>query len=281
MNKQCCICNLFLVLGKRIFSDKLTYSAAALTFTTLLALVPLLTVVISLLSFLPGFHQIDVQLQSFILHNFLPDSGAIIQQYLHEFIAKARASSIVGGLFLFVTVIITIFTVERVFSDIWKVDRKQYSIFSWLRHWAMLWLLPVFVAIWIAVVFYLISLPGFHKVLSLYPFDLFSIRYLPFVMMVFGLSFLYFLLPHCKVYFRHAFVSGLLVAILFYITKKLFALYVVVFANYQIIYGAMAALPLFLIWIYLLWIIVLFGALLTNVLGEGRVQKMTKPRDDK
>ena len=261
--------NVCIAFVTRFFADRLTYSACALTFTTLLALVPLLTIITKILTLLPGFTNLNAKIQTLILNSFIPTSSEIINKHLQEFITKTSSLSFIGIVFLIITVIMALLTIERTFNDIWQVNRRHYSVFKWIKYWIILSLVPLFIALSLAFTSYIASVPLLVKYAGHIKLQTAIFYPLPFIFMLFGLTLLYYLLPNCKVPFRFAAISGLIVTILFEIAKKIFLYSIINLANYKAIYGAISALPIFLLWLYFLWVIVLFGALLSNILTNN------------
>lgn len=253
-------------IGIRFVKERFTYSASALTVTTLLAIVPLMAVVFSIFSFFPAFHNIGDQIQQFIFQNFIPASGKIIQQYIQVFITQATRLPTTGVIVLAVTAVMMMLTIERALNDVWKVERRQYTFSSILRYWAVLSLAPILIALSLMVTSYIISLPiltGSTITLEMHQF-LYSA--LPFLVTIFVLTLLYTVVPNRKVPIGCGFTGAFIAAILFELAKKGFVLYLTHFPTYRLIYGALASIPIFIVWIYLSWVIVLFGALISNVL---------------
>lgn len=256
------------MIGLRFYSDRLTYSASALTYTTLLALVPFLTVCMTVLSAFPFFKDIGTDLQQFILQNFIPSSGQIIQNYVVIFIQQAGKLPLIGTAFLVATAISMMLTIERAINDIWKVHHQRQGIYAVLVYWAMLSLAPVFIGLSIAATSYLISVPFIADVTAKFAFGKLLVGNTHVMITFLVLMFLYVGVPNCKVRWRYGFVGAFIATILFEATKKLFVIYVTLSTTYQHIYGALAVIPIFLLWVYLLWIYVLLGALISNVLSK-------------
>ncbi len=252
-------------IGKRFVQDRLTYSASALTYTTLLALVPLFAVTVTILTLFPVFHLSGNTIHSLVFQNFLPKSGQLIQSHLKEFISQATELPLISIVFLAVTTVLMMFAIERSFNDIWHTHQQRRGISLWL-HWIIMSVAPILIIISIVVTSEILNLPFVVKILSRIKVEYALLHSMPFIVTVFIFNFLYVVVPNCKVPFRAAFLGALVATILFAIVKKGFVLYLTFFPTYQLIYGAMAVIPIFLIWLYLLWTIILFGALVSNVL---------------
>lgn len=256
-------------LIQRFRADKASGHAAALTYTTLFAVVPMMTVTFSMLSAIPAFEGMGERIQLFIFRNFVPSTGEAVESYLRNFTAQARHLTWLGVAFLAVTAFSMLVTIERVFNEIWRVRKPRRGVTRFLLYWAILSLGPLLLGTGFAVSTYLTSLsllsgphalPGAGAVL----------KFMPLLFSVAAFTLIYSAVPNARVPPRHALVGGAFTAILFEAAKTLFGLYVGLFPGYKLIYGAFATVPLFLLWIYLSWLIVLFGAELVCNLSAPR-----------
>lgn len=265
-------------LLQRFIADQGTNSAAALTYTTLFAVVPMMTVTFSMLSAIPAFQGTGEQIQSFIFRNFVPSAGETLQQYLREFTTQARQLTWVGVAVLAATAFWMLVTIEKTFNTIWRVRQPRRGVSSFLLYWAILSLGPLLLGGGFAISTYFTSLSlisGPDALLGVQAL----LKFMPLVFSVAAFTLLYATVPNAQVPIRHALLGGLFAAILFEVAKMLFGLYVRLFPGYQLIYGAFATVPLFLLWIYLSWIIVLFGAELVCNLGFSQQwRKRAVPR---
>ena len=250
-------------------------NAAALTYTTLFAVVPLMTVSYSMLAAVPNFKGVGEQLQGWIFSNFVPATGEVVQGYLSTFAAQAQSLTVVGIVFLAVTSIMMMKNIEAAFNRIWRVAEPRKGISSFLLYWAVLSLGPILIGLGLLLTSYIASLSFFTsatevvgkaRLLSLLP-PLFSA--LAFML-------LYAAVPNCRVPLRSAAIGGLFAAILFEIAKRGFVQFVTLSPSYQLIYGAFAAVPMFLLWIYISWGIILLGAELTRLLTVSRLSKFRR-----
>ena len=253
-------------IGKCSIDDRLTSAAASLAFTTLLALVPLITICIVIFSAFPISHHIGNAVSQFIFQNFLPDFGKVVQQYLHGFVHQAQRLSVIGIVVLAVTAVLMMVTVEQTFNRIWKVEYRVVGVKSFILYWAVLSLVPVFIGLSIAITSYLISLPLVMGTVTKLGIQSFLWSSAPWILILLILWLLYVAVPNCKVPRRYGLIGALIATILFALVKNGFVFYINRYATYNFIYGAVAVIPIFLIWVYLLWLVVLFGALITNVL---------------
>lgn len=255
---------------QRFREDRCTRVAGALSFTTLLAIVPLTAVTFAILSRFEMFGSWMTMVQDFIYGNFVPASGEAVNRYLRKFAANTGKLTIWSLLFLFLTSLMLMATIERVFNDIWHVPHNRRRLHRYLGYGALLVLGPVLMAISLWSTSYLISLPLFERHAPLGELKAFLLVAAPviFEWMVFWA--LYVVVPNHRVRLRHGLIGSLIATVAFEIAKRAFVLFVTYFASYKAIYGAVAALPVFLIWIYLSWTIVLLGAVVTATLPEWR-----------
>lgn len=231
-------------------------TAAALTYQTLFAVVPLLTVGYSIINSISAFDGIERNIEDFIFSNFVPESGPVIQQYLHDFSTQARNLTVIGILFLAVTAFLMLYTIERAFNEIWRIMDVRRGFQKVLLYWAVLSLGPLLVGFAFAVSTYLYSLPLIAGVVTDTGFFL---KLVPGILTILAFTLIYGAVPNCFVPARHALAGGIATAIVFEVAKYLFGL-IMSRGSWQVIYGTFAAVPLFLFWIYLSWNIILLGA---------------------
>lgn len=262
--------NFFHHLTARISHDRLTVSAGYMAYITLLSLVPLVTVLLTALSGFPAFSGVGIVIQEFVIQNFVPAAGDAVKGALNEFVANTGKMTAVGGAFLFVAAIMLISAIDKSLNYIWRVQEKRRVVFSFSMYWMVLTLGPLLVGTSIAATSYITSLKLIESeaVTGLYTHLL---GWLPIMLSFSAFLGLYLLVPNKKIYFRHALCGALVAGLLFELSKKGFALYITQFPSYQMIYGALAAVPILFVWVYLCWCIVLLGAEITASLGE-RVQ---------
>lgn len=249
---------------KRFESTERRRDAAALTYTTLFALVPVLTVIYSILSAIPALHEWGGELNSQMLSYVLPEGSEQITEYLLGFSQQAKRLTWVGVLFLFLTALMLLRTVEIQFNRIWKVDKSRSGIQIFFRYWAVLTLGPVFIIGAIAINSVIASLPLISDLGKAPMF----VRVLPWIFSSAALAALYMLVPNCRVPWRNALFSAMLIALVLELGKFGFARIVGMFPSYKLIYGAFAVVPLFLLWMYISWMLLLFGAELSYALSH-------------
>lgn len=240
------------------------YYAASLAFNTMFAIVPLLLVGFAVLSFFPPFHSAASQLEHWILSNFLPSSAHMINAQIDTFVSHSRDLSYMNFAALFIIVILMIYNAHTVVNIIWNVKSRR-SIFSELFiYLVVLVVSPIllsgvflFVTSVISDTLYtLIQFRGLLRILTVYV--------IPFICTFLSFSILLWVLPSCYVPVRYAAFCGLVTTILFMAAKYIFVLYMEWFHTYQVVYGALALLPIFLLWVYIVWLIFLFGAMLCH-----------------
>ncbi|TWI58589.1 membrane protein [Pseudomonas duriflava] len=256
-------------LVKRFMNDRAPNNAAALTYTTLFAVVPMMTVTFAMVSAIPAFQGTEEQIQVFIFRNFVPSTGETLEQHLRGFIEQARHLTWIGVALLAVTSITMLITIEKTFNDIWRVTQPRRGISSFLLYWAILSLGPLLLGAGFAVSTYLTSLSllsGRYAVLGVAVL----FKFMPLIFSMAAFTLLYAAVPNTRVPLKHALIGGVFTAVLFEAAKSLFGLYVIFFPGYKLIYGAFATIPLFLVWIYVSWLIVLFGAELVCNLSSSK-----------
>jgi membrane protein len=258
---------------RRLTEEKLPQVAGSLTFTTTLALVPLLTIVLAIFTTFPVFGQLRTALDTWFVQTLMPKAIAnTISSNLTQFASKAKGLSAVGAVALLFTTTMMMGMIERAFNRIWGVRRPRKLSQRILVYWALVSLGPILFGLSLTATSQLFTATGGLT------------RQLPFVGALFytvvsiGLTtgaytLLYMTVPNRAVDWRDAVWGGLAAAIAFEVAKRLFALFIRQFPTYAIIYGALAALPLFLIWIYLSWLITLVGAVLTAALPVVKYER--------
>jgi len=245
-------------------------SAAALTYMTLFAIVPLMTVTYSMFSVIPAFQGLSDQLHTFIFAHFMPDTGAEVQQYLGDFSSQARSLSGFGVLMLVGTAYLMLKNIEKTFNSIWGVKEGRKGLSNFLLYWAVLSLGPLLLGIGLAVSTYLLSLKFLvneYDALGLLPWFL---SLMPWLLTWSAFTLLFAAVPNCRVPIKQAVIGGLITSISFELLKALFG-FVVAKTSISAVYGAFAFVPLFLMWLYFLWMIILGGAILVRSLTSWKI----------
>ncbi|MEJ6022627.1 YihY family inner membrane protein [Ramlibacter sp. PS4R-6] len=249
-------------LLERFREDRLGLQASSLTFTTTMALVPFFTVALAVFTAFPMFSKLQTALQAWLVQSVIPD--AIARQvlgYLTQFAAKASRLGVVGVAALFFTAIALVLTIDRTLNGIWRVKRQRPIGQRVLMYWAVMTLAPLVLGASLSMSSSVIAasrgfvggMPGALQVL----FDI-----IEFFLFVVGLTALYRYVPHTHVQTKHALAGGLFAATGIEVARRLLAFYLGKVPTYSLIYGAFATLPILLLWIYIAWLIVLWGAVI-------------------
>lgn len=251
---------------QRASEKKLTQVASSLTFTTVLAIVPLLAVVLSLFTAFPLFAEFRVALEGFLTTSLMPPAVSdTVMQYLNQFAAKASSLTAVGSLFLIVTSVMLMMTIDEAFNDIWQVPRQRPLRQRILVYWAILSLGPILAggSLWATSVLARESLGHIQELPAIASI---ALSLIPLIATGLGFTALFVCVPNRRVLWRDALVGGLGTAIVLEIMRTGFAFYLAKFPSYTIIYGAFATLPIFLLWMYLSWLAILLGATVAAIL---------------
>ena len=235
--------------------------AGSLSYTSLLALVPLLAVAFGLLSSIDAFEAWSATLQDFIFKNFVPSVGTEVQQYVQGFLRSTSGLTTVGFLVLIVTSLLLMSTIEKMFNRIWRVKSRRRLGNRLVMYWAVMTLSPLLMGAGLALTaretlqkFGIAGgIPDWFNPLAIFLFTWLAI------------SLAFYIVPNRIVNLRHALTGGLISALLFNLAKIGFVFYVSR-ANYTTLYQSLATVPIFLFWLYLSWITVLLGASLTAAL---------------
>ena len=247
-------------LRQRFRDDRLGLTAGSLTFTTLISLVPLITVMLAAFAAFPMFASFQEALQKYFLQSLVPDMIARpVLGALTQFSSKASRLGSVGLVALVGSVLALMLTIDRTLNAIWRVRTPRPMAQRVLIYWAAVTLGPLLLGISLSLTSYAISASqGFVGALPGGVGLLFGI--VEFLALVVGMTGLFHYVPNTHVQWRHALAGGFFVGIGFELAKRLMALYLVQVPSYAMVYGAFATLPIFLIWIYVSWVIVLLGA---------------------
>ncbi len=249
---------------RRFLDDGCMQNAAALTFMTLIALVPLMTVGFAMFSAVPAFEQFGDTVQSFVFRHFVPSSGSEVQEYLNEFSERARSLTVLGIAILAIAAYTTLRNIEKSFNRIWRTRQHRQGLSTFLLYWAILSLGPIALGAGLAMTTYLKVFVSDYDLLGVLPY---TFKYLPWVLTSLTFTLLFFAVPNCKVPLRHAAIGGFLAGACFEIAKNLFATFVSN-SSYQQIYGTFVTIPLFLLWLQFSWLLLLSGAEIVRALSS-------------
>jgi membrane protein len=253
-------------LGARFREDRLGLTASSLTFTTVISLVPLFTVLLAVFSAFPAFAKLQGALQQWLSDSLFPESIARqVLGYLNQFAGKASRVGAVGFGFLLLSALSLVLTIDKTLNGIWRVRRPRPLAHRVLIYWAVLTMGPLALAGTLATASYAAS--ASRGLVSALPALLgYALDLIEFALVAGGMAGLYRFVPHTYVRWRHALAGGLLVAVGIELAKKGLALYLGHMPGMSAIYGAFAAVPILLLWIYILWVLVLLGAVMTAYL---------------
>ena len=261
-------------LGRRFLEDDRFQAAGALSFTTVFALVPLSMVVFGVLSAFPVFALWSERLSDYIFSNFVPSAARSVEDYLLQFSTNAGQLTTAGTVALVVSVLITLNGVELAFNRIWRVKSHRPKFGRFLVYWTVLTLGALLAAASLAMSARFFALSVFDTEAG-HVLEAAMLRLAPMALEVFAFATIYKVVPHRTVQWRHAIAGALLATVLFELVKGGIGIYLGTFGNYSRIYGTLAFVPVFLLWIFLSWIAVLLGASLASSISAFRYQPVS------
>ena len=250
----------------RFSADRCSENAAALTYMSLFALVPLLTVLYTMASAIPAFQGAEMKMQAFLFENLVPESSAEIEQYLNTFSQQAKNLTGPGIAFVLITAVLMLRNIEKAFNMIWRARKHRSAVSSFLLYWAVLTVAPISIGLALGMSTYLSAFADTLEKFDLVGGRALLVQFAPLLLSTAGFSLVYVAVPNCRVPYKHAVIGGLIAAAAFHVARSLFAA-LVVRSSISSIYGAFAAVPLFVFWIYLSWNIVLMGGILVHSLS--------------
>jgi membrane protein len=247
---------------QRFRDERAMQTAGSLTYTSLLSMVPLVTVVLAVATAFPVFDQAIETLQEFILENALPDTPGIdtITEQINSFTRNAGKLTAIGIAGFLVTSVMLMLTVDNALNRIFRVQRRRSILQNVVVYWAVLSLGPVLIGASLSVSTFLIRMLGADLAGQT------ALRALPLFFTCAALTMLYGIVPARRVELHHALIGGILAGIAFEIAKRGFGIYLSQVPTYTLIYGAFATIPIFLLWLYMSWLVVLGGAIFTAML---------------
>lgn len=252
----------------RLHAAGMARTAAALSFTTLLGLVPLFTVAFVYVARYPLFEQWLDALERFLLRHMLPGSSTVVRTYLADFTAKAANLQGVSIAFVVITAVLLVATIDREINAIWGTHEPRSLFRRFLVYGLGVTAGPLLIGAAVYSTSWLLE-----ESVAQIPLTSHVVPFLatPLAIAITTLAFtlLYALMPARPVPLKAAFRGGLVAALGFEVAKHGFRFYIATVPTYQLIYGAVATLPLFLLWIYVSWVVVLVGAAVAATLAEG------------
>ena len=268
----------FLVfLTQRARNDTILRVSSSLSYTSLIALVPLLSIALAIFSAFPVFADVREQIQEVVLKNFIPAIEDDIKQYLNNFINATAQLTTVGVAGLAITAILLLSTIENSFNFIFKVTKPRHIATKITLYWTVITLGPLLLGAAWSLRGYLYTLQTYVDNVSFPAITNMLPAFLNFIILVM----IYILVPNRKVNILHASIGAITSVMLFWVMRKFFGLMILSNATYKTLYGALAALPIFLVWMYLVWAVVIFGAVVTAAIDEYQKQKRTPTTETK
>lgn len=262
-----------LYLCHRFAHTGCSYRAASLVYASLLSLVPLMIVMLTVLSAIPHFQLVGNEIERFIFENFVTGAAGEIVAEIRGFIANASRLSWLNIVFLFVVCVLLIHNIRCAFNQLWSVQERRPLWQLLVVYFLVLLIGPPLVGGMMIGSAYVASLPYFDTVTHSALLRAHVLRVAPY-----GVTFLIFwllnrVLPACRVPWRSAAVGGFITTVLFELAKWGFTVYLQHVPTYRLLYGALAAVPIFLLWLYLSWILVLLGAMMAHIVTRGVPEK--------
>ena len=258
---------LVLHIRDNLMENRCLESAAALTLASLFALVPVLAVVYWVLSLIPSMGGVGDQIQGWLFAYWVPHDEFDIQSNLTQFRDQTSRLTAIGALMLLVTAMMMLKRIEGAFNRIWQVEETRRGVMSFVRYWAILSLGPLLFLAGIVVTSYLLSVELLSSTVASFNKKGWGLSVLPFITSWMAFSLLNLIVPNCKVPIRSAVLGGLFSSLGFEAAKKVFGAFIAHFPSYELVYGAFAAIPLFVIWLYVSWVIVLSGGVMARALS--------------
>jgi membrane protein len=258
---------LFRRLVTRFFADRCMVTAAELSFVTALAFVPALAVIIPILAMFPAFQDVTQRLLDFAFQAFVPEASHLLTAEATKIAKKATQLSPMGVVFLVITVLLTMERVEETLNQIWGVKRPRRLTSRLPVYWTVLTVGPLLLATGLLTSSYVASLPFLRTTIGYQGLEAWWMRVLPIVTSAAVFFLLYWLVPHRRVPWKAAAIAAIVAALLFQAALAGFTLYFRVMPTYQALYGAVAAIPVFLVWVYISWNVTLLAAELSFCLA--------------
>ncbi len=259
-----------LTLRARFREDRLGLTASSLTFTTTIALVPLVTVALAVFSAFPMFGKLQGVLQKWLVDSLVPENIARqVLGYLTQFAGQANRLGSIGLVALFGTALALILTIDRTLNAIWRVRKPRPLGQRMLIYWSGMTLGPLLLGASVTMTSYALS--ASKGVVGTLPGGVgFLLDLIQYAILAAGMAAMYHFVPNTGVKWSHAWTGGLFVSTAMEVAKKLLVLYLGKVPTYSVVYGTFATVPILLVWIYLSWVIVLLGAVITAYLPSLR-----------
>lgn len=262
------VVDLFTIFIKRCREDNITISAGHLAYVTLLSLVPFIMVTFTIMSAFPAFASVRGKLEYFIFNNFVHTASDTVHEYMSDFVGNASEMGAIGILSLLVVALMLISNVDKTLNRIWRTQSDRPIVYTFAIYWMVITLGPLLIGSSVIISSYLAGLAAFAEEYT--PgLGTFLLTLVPSFAAMLAFFILYMIVPNRRVFARHAISGAILATVAFELTKSGFALYITNFPSYELIYGALAVVPILFLWVYISWILVLLGAEFTCSLGQA------------
>jgi len=259
------------LVAARFEEERCVQVAGNLTFTTLLALVPLFTIAFTLFAAFPVFEDWSNAFKIFLLTTLVPEvGGKVITLYMQQFADNAARLTAVGLIFLAVTSLLLLLSIERVFNVIWRARRPRLVVQRLVIYWTIITVGPLLIGASLSITSWLVT-QSMRSVGGAQDTHDLLLRIVPVLLNGAAFALLYLTVPNKRVRVKDALSGGIAAALLFELMKQGFGLYVRLFPTYDLIYGTFATIPIFLLWLYLSWLVILLGAVFVSVLPQWRL----------
>jgi membrane protein len=254
----------FAFLYQRVRHDRLNVSSGYMAYISLLSLVPLVTVLLTLMATFTHSSEVGLKIQHLVIDNFVPTASDAVIKYLDQFIQNSQKMGTIGGLFLFLAAMSLMSSIDKSINFIFRVQKHRRFIISFSIYWMLITLGPFLMSISFAINI------EFDKEQNSFVAMIYqqAIYYLPFLLELILFTLLYMVVPNKQVKFKHALLGSLFATTFFELGKYGFVSYLSEFSSYQMIYGALAIVPLLFLWTHYCWYIILLGAEMTASLNE-------------
>lgn len=269
--------NLVRLIAARFSQDHCAQMAATLTFTTLLSVVPIVTIFLTVFSAFPAFADIAEALRKFLAADMIPETGGrLVSFYLTQFSESAPRLTALSFLMLVVTAVLLVISIDRALSAIWHVSRPRPLMQRVLIYWLVLTLGPLLIGGSLSLTSWMVAVSvGYAAPISA-P-GVVALKVMPLLLTAPAFTFLFRVVPNRYVPMRHAVIGGIVSAFAFESMNSFFALYMAHLPSYTLVNTLFATIPVFLLWVYLSWISVLLGAVVASSLSHWRTTDRQQP----
>lgn len=254
-------------LARRAQNDTIFRVAASLSYTSLIAIVPLFAIGLAIFSAFPVFEGVKDQVKEFMLANFVPTIEQEVSQYFADFITATAGLTTIGVVGIAITAILMLSTIENSLNFIFKVYKPRRFTTKVTLYWTVITLGPLLLGTAFSLRGYLYTLQKFMPE-GFADSQMHLSNLVPSLFTMLALVLVYVLVPNKKVKIYNAIIGALVAIVLFWVLRNGFGYFMAMAGTYKILYGALATLPIFLIWMYLAWAVVIFGAVVTAALEE-------------